>query len=96
MVAPSRGAGSPRTLRHLNTPRPVEVRLGDDGTPSDVRRSDRWLAVERVLDRWRTDDRWWTEQPIARAYHELLLEDGRVVAVFHDEIEGSWWEQRYG
>jgi hypothetical protein len=54
-----------------------------------------WLAVVEVLDRYRTDDRWWTSQPVARTYCELLLEDGRTATVFRDEIAGSWWEQRY-
>jgi len=52
--------------------------------------------VIELLDRYRTDDRWWTEQPISRTYYELLLEDDRIVAIFHDEIEESWFLQRYG
>jgi hypothetical protein len=49
-----------------------------------------------VLDRYRTDDRWWRDDRISRTYYELLLEDGRVLNVFFNEIDGSWWEQRYG
>jgi len=71
------------------------VRAGAGGAPSALRRGDRWLAVVEVLDRWRTDDRWWTAEPVARAYYELLLDDGRPATVFWDEINGSWWEQRY-
>jgi hypothetical protein len=56
----------------------------------------RWLAVLDVLDRYRIDDRWWRDDRIARAYYELLLEDGRVLTVFLNELDGSWWEQRYG
>ena len=94
MVAPPGGAGGPRTLRRLNAPRGVEVRTDSAGAPVALRRGVAWLdAVE--LDRHRTDDRWWTEQPIARAYYELLLEDGRTVTVFRDEISDRWWEQRY-
>jgi hypothetical protein len=52
--------------------------------------------VAEVLDRYRTDDRWWTERPVARSYYELLLEDGRTVTVFCDEIGDQWWTQRYG
>ena len=96
MVATPRGAERPGTLRRLNAPRPVEVRAGDDGAPSALRRAGAWLAVAEVLDRYRTDDRWWTSQPVARAYYELLLEDGRTATVFRDEISDRWWEQRYG
>lgn len=35
-------------------------------------------------------------EPISRAYYELLLEGGRAVTVFRDEISGGWCEQRYG
>jgi hypothetical protein len=71
------------------------VRL-ERGTPAALRRNGRWLLVAQLLDRYRTDDRWWTEQPVARTYYQALLEDGRVVTIFHDEIAGSWHEQRYG
>jgi hypothetical protein len=74
----------------------VAVRAGADGAPEALRLGNRWPEVLELLDRYRTDDRWWTERPIARAYYELLLEDGRVATVFRDEATGSWWEQRYG
>ncbi len=96
MVAPSRGAGGPRTLRRLNAPRRVEVRAGAAGVPTALRRNGTWLLVAEVLDRYRTDDRWWTERPISRTYYELLLEDGRTATVFRDEIEGLWREQKHG
>ncbi len=89
------GAERPGALRRLNTPRPVEVRAGTGGVPNALRRDGRWLRVEGVLDRYRTDDRWWTSEPVSRAYYELLLEDGRAVTVFRDEVSGGWWEQRY-
>ena len=95
MVAPPGGAGDPRTLRRLNAPRRVEVRV-DDSTPTALLREGTWLPVTEVIDRYRTDDRWWTERPVERTYYELLLEDGRTATVFRDEIEGSWHEQRYG
>jgi len=96
MVATPRGAERPGALRRLNTPRPVEVRADAGGAPSALRQRGRWLAVDALLDRWRTDDRWWTATPVARAYYELLLEDGRTATVFLDEVHASWWEQKYG
>ena len=96
MVAPPRGAGGPRTLRRLNAPRRAEVRTDSSGVPTALRRHGAWLLVIELLDRYRTDDRWWTEQPIARMYYELLLADGRTATVFRDEISDRWWEQRYG
>lgn len=96
MVAPPGRAERPRTLRRLNAPRRVEVRAGAADAPIALRRNGTWLQVIELLDRYRTDDRWWTERPISRTYYEVLLEDGRTVTVFRDEIEGSWCEQRYG
>lgn len=95
MVPTPRGAAGAGTLRRLNAPRRVELRATPAGPPSALRRHGTWLGVIEVLDRYRTNDRWWTSQPIARTYYELLLEDGRTATVFRDEISGSWWEQRY-
>ena len=109
LTAPG-GAKRPPALRRLNVPRPIEVRTGvphpdpaepggaggEAAPPTALRRGDRWLAVVELLDRYRTDDRWWTAEPIARTYYELLLEDGRAVAVFHDDVHDAWYEQRYG
>ena len=89
-------AERPGTLRRLNAPRTIEVRAEDAGTPSALRRGGRWVEVAGVLDRYRTDDRWWTAEPVSRSYYDLLLEDGRAVTVFRDEISGGWSEQRYG
>ncbi len=72
------------------------MRTDADGLPCAVRRGGQWLAVDELLDRYRTDDRWWTAEPVARAYYDLLLEDGRAVTVFRDEIGAGWYEQRYG
>lgn len=90
------GAERPGTLRRLNAPRAVEVRAEAGGTPSALRRRGRWVEVAEVLDCYRTDDRWWTAAPVSRSYYDLLLEDGRAVTAFRDEISGGWSEQRYG
>ena len=72
------------------------MRLESTDAPVALRRNGSWLNVIELLDRYRTDDRWWTERLVARTYYELLLVDGRTVTIFHDEIESSWYEQRYG
>lgn len=96
MVAASGGAERAGALRRLNAPRAVQVRAGDEGAPSAVRQLGAWLAVLEVLDCYRTDDRWWTAEPIARTYYALLLEDGRTITIFRDELSEEWWEQKYG
>ena len=72
------------------------MRAGAGGVPSALRRGEHWLAVMELLDRYRTDDRWWTPEPVARTYYELVLEDGRALVVFQDEVRDAWYEQRYG
>ena len=66
------------------------------GAPAALLRNGQRLVVSEVLDHYRTDDRWWTAEPVSRSYYELLLEDGRAVTVFRDLIRGDWYEQRYG
>jgi len=60
------------------------------GTPRRVYHRGYWRIVMQVLDRWRTDDRWWTETEISREYFELALEDGRPLTVYLDRISGRW------
>ena len=80
MLATSRGAERPRTLRRLNTPRQVEVRADADGIPGALLHNSRWLRVDAMLDRYRPDDLLWTAEPVSPAYYELLLEAGQPTA----------------
>jgi len=77
-------------LRRLGTPRPVVVATGPDGRPVAVRS----VRVETVAEEWVVEDRWWTEEPLRRRYHELVLADGRNVVVFREAGTGRWYGQR--
>ena len=66
----------------------VEERF--DGSPQRVNRE----GVEVVREEWRVLDRWWTEEPVARRYFEVVLESGQNVVVFRDEERGGWFSQR--
>jgi len=70
------------------------VEADETGAPLCVRHRGRQVAVTQICERYRTDDRWWTEEPVSRTYFRLLLEDDRCVTVFHDRITGHWFEQR--
>jgi len=89
VVADSRAAGIARPAR-LNRPRAVLVEERFDGTPQRVNRQ----PVEVVREEWRVVDRWWTEEPVARRYFEVVLESGQNVVVFRDEERGGWFSQR--
>lgn len=90
MVADPRAAGASRSPRRLNEPRPTLVEAGVDGSPRRV--DHREVAV--VREEWRVADRWWTEEPVRRRYFDLVLEDGRAVAVFYDGERRRWFTQR--
>jgi len=66
----------------------VESHAG--GLPRRVNRQD----VSTVCEEWRVVDRWWTEEPIARRYFEVVLETGENTVVFHDDDAGAWFTQR--
>jgi hypothetical protein len=55
--------------------------------------SGRRLRVLQVQDAWRIDDEWWRERPVSRLYFSVALEDGRVVTVYRDLLQESWWHQ---
>ena len=95
MVQDARAASGPGAVRPLNAPRPLRVETRD-GSPCVVVLRGRRVGVASVEDRWRIDDEWWRDHPVARAYAEVLLDDGRRLTLFHDEVGDAWYEQRYG
>lgn len=76
-------------LRRLYTPRPVRVRASPAGVPVEVE----GVAVDAVREEWVVDDRWWTPRVLQRHYFELVLADGRALAVFRRR-GGRWYRQR--
>jgi hypothetical protein len=47
-----------------------------------------------VREEWRVVDRWWTEDPVARRYFDLVLETGENAVVYHDDEARLWFTQR--
>ena len=81
-------------LRPLGRPRPVSVRTDEAGEPLYVRLPGRPARrVEAIRERWRIDDEWW-RQTISREYRAVVLDDGRVVTLFHDLLDGLWYAQQ--
>ncbi|HUH08011.1 MAG TPA: hypothetical protein VML96_09410 [Egibacteraceae bacterium] len=89
--APPTDAGD--RLRSLNAPARVQVQAGPDDAPRAL-----WLgrrrAVEAMHEAWRLDDEWWRPRPVSRLYYRINLDDGRIMTVFHDLVDDSWWTQR--
>ena len=90
MVSRSGGARTARTARRLNAPRPALVEPHADGSPRRINRQD----VALVREEWRVVDRWWTEEPVARRYFDVVHETGENAVVHHDDGEGGWFTQR--
>lgn len=88
-------AGRPDRLRSLNRPRPVRVETDESNYPLAVHLSGRRCAVESVLEIWRIDDEWWRVHPVSRLYRRVALDDGRVVNVYQDLVNGRWFRQSY-
>jgi hypothetical protein len=91
---PSRNPDHRPRLKPLGQPRAVDVRTDEHGEPVHVRlpgRTARRVAV--VRERWRIDDEWW-RQSISREYRIVVLDDGKVITLYEDLSEGTWFVQR--
>jgi hypothetical protein len=89
VVADTRSPRAARAARRLNAPRPALVEPHADGSPRHVNRQ----GVALVREEWRVVDRWWTEEPVARRYFDVVLETGENAVVYCDD-EGGWFTQR--
>jgi hypothetical protein len=90
VVAHPGNARAARAARRLNEPRAALVESHADGSPRRVNRQ----GVAVLREEWRVVDRWWTEEPVARRYFDVVLESGENTVVFRDEERASWFTQR--
>jgi hypothetical protein len=89
--------------RPLNTPVRIPVRASPGGEPEAIglpgprghpQRGWRAVPVAQVMERWRIDDGWWGTNPVSRLYYRLALNDGRLVTVYRDLRDETWWAQQ--
>jgi len=81
-------------LKPLAKPVAVTVRTDEHGEPTYVRLPGKTARrVEAVRERWRIDDEWWRER-ISREYLAVVLDDGRVLTLYHDLSDGRWFMQK--
>jgi hypothetical protein len=85
LLVPRRGARPLAPQTHRRSP----------ARTSDARRH----AVEAIEELWRVAEEWWRERPIRRTYVRLLVDGGRPLTIYRDEvgIDGrpAWYLQRY-
>ncbi len=58
------------------------------------------FAVEQVDEAWRIAEEWWREAPLGRTYYRVIVDGGRPITLFHDDLAArtglaGWYEQRY-
>ena len=86
---------SPRPrLKALGQPTLVVVHTDQQGDPVHVRlpgKTARRVAV--IRERWQIDEEWW-RQVISREYQTIVLDDGRVLTLYHDLIDSLWYVQK--
>jgi hypothetical protein len=83
-------------LRPLNAPSPLRVQADDRGHIVSLWRQGRLTprTISAIQDRWRIDDEWWREHPISRTYYAVVLDDGTLLTIYHDQLSDLWFEQR--
>ena len=95
MVTSSRAETGADRVRPLNLPRPVQVTVDPhSGLPLVLHERNRSHRIARVQDTWQIDDEWWRE-PISRRYLQVILRDGALRTLCHDQIADRWFEQTY-
>jgi hypothetical protein len=76
----------------VHPPRPIEVRVGEDGAPRYLS-SDPLVGELKVVQRWIADLDWWSE-PVSREYWKVVLQDRLLCDIFRDRIEEGWFLER--
>jgi hypothetical protein len=49
--------------------------------------------VDGIREGWRIDDEWW-RQAISREYVVVVLDDGSMLTLFRDLLDGLWYVQK--
>ena len=94
MVQNPRETPGPGALRPLNLPVPIAVEEDADQRPLALTLRGRRLQVASIDDLWEVDDEWWRERPVARMYYRVSVQDGRLITLFRDLLDGEWYQQR--
>ncbi len=99
-MRPARRSAS-TSLRPIGLARTLAVREDEYGTPLAVARTDTRgrrgveSRIESIEEQWRLAEAWWRETPQRRTYYRVVLEGGRPLTLYHDDVTGAWFEQPY-
>lgn len=92
MVTYSRTSTCVNRLRPINSPKPLKVQEDGNGNPIAIIHNKKRILVEGIKDCWRIDDEWWREE-ISRLYFQIILRDGRLLTIFRDLTNNTWFVQ---
>ena len=84
-----------RRIRHLNSPRGLEVQTDSNGLPVRLRLGGMWHDVSPAREPWRIYQLWWRSTAVRRDYFRVLPQDGPPVTIYHDLASGEWARQGY-
>jgi hypothetical protein len=69
----------------------VGVRTRNDGAPCAVRIPGRgWRSIDRITNHWLVEADWWRD-PVLRAYHRVLTDDGECYDLYRDLLDDGWY-----
>ncbi len=85
------GTGPLRAVGAVDAPSAVRMVTTPAGTPHAIVSGGRRRLVIAIRDDWLVQDRWWTDTPVDRHYHELVVEPGRLMTVYRDARTGTWF-----
>jgi hypothetical protein len=79
-------------LRALNVPKPIRVKVGAGGRPLVLYLEGRARRIRQILNIWQIDDEWWRDR-ISRRYATLVLENGQMMTIYLNLLDGRWYVQ---
>lgn len=100
-MSPVRRDHTAASLRAIGLPRALRVEVDAETRPLAVTRAPSRgrggvrSRVERIEDIWRIAEAWWRAGAQARTYYRVVLEGGRPLTLFRDDVTGAWAEQPY-
>lgn len=69
----------------------IRVETTHAGWPRQFVWHDQWHRVQRIVQYWRLDTDWWSEQgQVSRDYMAIITHEGLLCVVFLDLLEGTW------
>ncbi len=89
------------SLRPIGQPRALAVREDAYAMPLAVARTDAHgrrgdeARVDSIEEQWRLAEAWWREAPQRRTYYRVILDHGRPLTLYRDDVTGAWYEQPY-